>query len=64
MAMVDQGSASRIAIADAIGRELQRQGIGRVDIEALAAAVEAALAHHAPTAEGKRPEDLNATNDD
>jgi predicted transcriptional regulator len=64
MAVVDQASVSRVAIADAIGRELQRQGIEQADVEALADAVEGALVPHAPPSEGKRPEDLNATNDD
>jgi hypothetical protein len=64
MAMIDQGSASRVAIADAIGRELQRQGISQADVEALAAAVEDALAQPVPASEGKRPQELNATNDD
>ncbi|MDB5474167.1 MAG: hypothetical protein JWP99_1470 [Devosia sp.] len=64
MAMADQGSAHRVAIADALARELQRQGIGGADTEALAGAVENALNQPPPAEEGKRPEDLNSTNDD
>lgn len=63
MAMVDQHAAHRVAIADALSRELQRQGISGADIDALAATVEDALAQQAPPSEGKRPEDLNADND-
>lgn len=57
----------RAAIREAISAELERQaldGAVRIDVEALAAAVEAALEPPAPPVEGRRPEDLNATNDD
>lgn len=64
MAMVDHISGHNAAIVDALSRELQRQGISGADIEALAAAVADALEQGAPPAEGKRPEELNATNDD
>ena len=64
MAMVDHINGHNAAIADALSRELQRQGISGVDIEALAAAVADALEREAPPSEGKRPEELNATNDD
>ena len=61
----------RRTIASVIAAELERQaivGAMRVDINALATAIDTAL--HAGTsvntfpAEGKHPEDLNATNDD
>lgn len=55
------------AIVTAIAAELERQaqsGALRIDVEALAAAVEEAIEPSPPLAEGKRPEDLNATNDD
>ncbi len=64
MTMVDGVSGSHVAIADAVSRELQRQGINNADVEAIAEAVQNALAQPAPPAEGKRPEDLNSTNDD
>jgi hypothetical protein len=57
----------RSVIAAAIAAELQRQANGdavRIDIEALAGAVDAALVPTTPFAEGRRPEQLNATNDD
>jgi hypothetical protein len=57
----------RQAIATALSAELERQamsGASRVDIEALAEAVELALDPGPPAAEGKRPSELNATNDD
>ncbi len=67
MAMVDQITGRRQAIATAIAAELERQareGASRIDIDALAAAIDDALAPDLPLAEGKRPEELNATNDD
>jgi hypothetical protein len=57
----------RQAIATAISAELERQamaGAARIDVEALAAAVEEALDPAPPANEGKRPSELNATNDD
>jgi metal-dependent amidase/aminoacylase/carboxypeptidase family protein len=60
-------TARRQAIATAIAAELERQardGALRIDIDALAAAIDDALAPDLPVAEGKRPEELNATNDD
>jgi len=57
----------RSVIAAAIAAELQRQANGdavRIDIEALAGAVDAALVPTTPFAEGRSPEQLNATNDD
>jgi len=57
----------RRIIADAARAELVRQAtaaISPVDIEALATAIDAALAQEAHGDEGKRPEELNATNDD
>ena len=64
MTITNQGSAKRVAIADAISRELLRQGISGVDVEALADAIELSQAPHEAPSEGKRPEDLNSTNDD
>ncbi|MBF0679945.1 MAG: hypothetical protein IR164_13515 [Devosia sp.] len=60
-------SDRRAVIAAAIAAELQRQSEGgatRIDVDALAAAVDGALVPGAPFAEGRRPEQLNATNDD
>ena len=57
----------RLAITTALSEELERQaqsGATRIDIEALAEAVETALETDPPIAEGKRPSELNATNDD
>lgn len=56
----------RQAIATAISAELERQalaGAARVDVEALASAIEEALDPPPPANEGKRPFELNATND-
>lgn len=61
------GDHRRQAIATAISAELDRQakdGEIRVDVEALAEAVDLALEPTPPASEGKRPSDLNATNDD
>ncbi len=57
----------RQAIATALAAEIDRQaqsGASRIDVEALAAAVEQALDPAPPAAEGRRPSELNATNDD
>ena len=63
MAMDEGGGARRDTIATAIAAELQRQGgDAGIDVDALAEAVDMAL--DPPADEGKRPEDLNATNDD
>jgi hypothetical protein len=62
----DEG-VRRQAIATAIAAELDRQareGATRVDIEALAEAIDIALDPVPPVSEGKRPQELNATNDD
>lgn len=68
MAMADDHSAiRRQAIATALTAELERQaqsGASRVDVDALAEAVEMALDPVPPEGEGKRPSELNATNDD
>jgi hypothetical protein len=67
MAMDSESGLRRQAIATAISAELERQaldGASRVDIEALAEAVDVALDPVPPVSEGKRPQDLNATNDD
>jgi hypothetical protein len=66
MEMADE-TDRRQAIATAISAELERQamaGAGRVDVEALATAIDEALDPVAPASEGKRPDELNATNDD
>jgi hypothetical protein len=66
MAM-DSGSARRDIITAAITAELDRQargGVARVDIDALASAIEAALDPPPPANEGRHPDELNATNDD
>jgi hypothetical protein len=63
----DLNAGRRQAIATAIAAELERQardGATRVDVDAMAEAVEAALAPELPVAEGKRPDELNSTNDD
>jgi hypothetical protein len=57
----------RQAIATAISAELERQaldGAARVDVDALASAIEDALDPPPPANEGKHPDELNATNDD
>jgi hypothetical protein len=67
MAMDSGDATRRQAIATAIAGELDRQareGATRVDIEALAEAIDIALDPLPPTSEGKRPQELNATNDD
>lgn len=65
MAMDDD--PRRSAIATAIEAELNRQAhtdTARIDVDALAGAVDEALDPPPPAAEGKRPDELNATNDD
>lgn len=65
MAMDDESGARRETIATVIATELERQardGAARVDVDALATAIDIAL--DPPADEGTRPEDLNATNDD
>ena len=62
----DDQLTRRQAIATAITAELERQakdGAQRVDVEALAEAIDIALDPVPPISEGTRPEDLNATND-
>jgi hypothetical protein len=58
------------AIVSALAAELQRQALGgahRVDMDALAEAVEHAIEDDGPVAhtvaEGQRPSELNANND-
>ena len=61
------GPERRQIIAMAVSAELERQardGATRIDIEALAEAVDVALDMPAAAGEGRRPQDLNATNDD
>ena len=63
----DLGALRRQAIATALAAELERQaqsGASRIDIEALATAVDMALDPAPPAGEGRRPAELNATNDD
>lgn len=57
----------RQAIATAISAELERQALAgavRVDVEALASAIDEALDPAVPASEGRHPDELNATNDD
>jgi hypothetical protein len=66
MEMADQTDRRR-AIATAISAELERQalaGAARVDVEALANAIDEALDPAPPVGEGRHPDELNATNDD
>ncbi|WIJ25132.1 hypothetical protein [Devosia sp. RR2S18] len=65
------GGSRREIIEDVISAELDRQaqkGATRIDTAALADAIEDAIdstsVSGAPPAEGKRPQELNATNDD
>lgn len=63
----DPSSLRHQAIATALAAEIERQaqsGASRIDVEALASAVEVALDPPPPASEGKRPSELNATNDD
>jgi hypothetical protein len=56
----------RTAVATAITAELQRQaedGAQRIDVDALAEAVLQALDPVPPVSEGRRPEELNSSND-
>jgi hypothetical protein len=60
-------SSRRAAIGAAIATELERlarDGAVRIDVEALADAIEVAIAGHSDVGEGKHPDELNATNDD
>lgn len=63
----DNGVVRRQAIATALAAEIERQaqaGASRIDVDALAEAVDVALDPVPPVSEGKRPSELNATNDD
>ena len=68
MAMAkDSAELRHQAIITALASELERQaasGASRVDVDALATAVETALDPDLPMTEGRRPSELNATNDD
>jgi hypothetical protein len=69
METASAAGSRRRAIATAIAAELERQartGAARIDVEALAGAVETALNPVPPMAEaeGRHPSELNATNDD
>jgi len=62
----DKGVIRRQAIVTALAAELERQaqaGASRIDVEALAEAVDKALDPVPPVSEGRRPSELNATND-
>jgi hypothetical protein len=64
---MDDETGRRQAIATAITAELERQalaGASRVDIDALAQAIDEALDPPPPANEGRHPDELNATNDD
>jgi hypothetical protein len=63
----DVTNIRRQAIATALAAEIERQaqaGASRIDVDALAEAVDTALDPVPPVSEGKRPSELNATNDD
>jgi len=66
----DQAQGRRAVIENVISAELARQaqaGAMRVDVSALARAIETAISATEPDAlagEGRRPDELNATNDD
>jgi hypothetical protein len=62
MATDNTGAVYGTAIEAALAEELARQGV-EADVAALAAAVEVVL-HQPPADEGKRPDELNATNED
>jgi len=77
MAMADEPESEdtrldrRALIETVIAAELERQaldGAQRIDVAAMAEAIEAALAATEPAEpgydDGRRPEELNATNDD
>jgi hypothetical protein len=65
------GPERRQRIEAVIAAELQRQaasGAARIDVGAMASAIDAALAAEEPSEpaldDGRRPDELNATNDD
>lgn len=67
METADAPAARHQAIVTALSAEIERQaqsGASRIDVEALASAVGLALDPAPPASEGKRPSELNATNDD
>jgi len=65
MAMDNDAGQRRQAIATALAAELARQGRDEgIDLDALADAVDLALDPPPPMAEGRRPNELNSTNDD
>ena len=65
MAMDKDAGQRRQAIATALAAELARQGRDEgIDLDALADAVDLALDPPPPMAEGRRPNELNSTNDD
>ncbi|KRA43136.1 hypothetical protein ASD80_07725 [Devosia sp. Root635] len=64
---MDDARDRRQAIATAIRAELERQaqnGAVRIDVDALAKAIDIALDPSSPDGEGRHPDELNATNDD
>jgi len=65
MAMDKDAGQRRQAIVTALASELARQGRDEgIDLDALADAVDLALDPPPPMAEGRRPNELNSTNDD
>jgi hypothetical protein len=67
MSMDRDEPTRRQAIVTAITAELERQakdGEPRVNVDAMAEAIDIALDPVPPLSEGKRPGELNATNDD
>lgn len=66
MATASPSTGRRAAIGSAIAAELERQardGAMRINVDALADAVETAIAGQGDVGEGKHPDELNATND-
>lgn len=62
----DNSVMRRQAIATALAAEIERQaqeGASRIDVDALAEAVDKAIDPVPPISVGKRPSELNATND-
>lgn len=67
METTSASTGRRQALVTALSAELDRQAhakASKIDVEALADAVETCLAQTGPTSEGKRPDELNSTNDD
>ncbi|WIY53059.1 hypothetical protein O9Z70_00490 [Devosia sp. YIM 151766] len=67
METAEDSRARRHRIAEALSAEIERQarsGASRIDVGALAEAADEALEPDPVAATGKRPSELNATNDD